>query len=527
MEQRATSEPNGTVGIDGWCPNGSGEAKTEFHFELDFGKGKVSSKFMMGLMDLNLENNALDKKGIGDQETGLVMGQDNRVSSDEGCENANNKFMDDTIAYNRDIKYLESPERDIPDSPALEENINYFGDLAIQVVIGTLETRGLLAPDKRRLVKRSLIKLGSNMVLLQETKPCGDKVLEFIKYCYKWEGWFQDARGTSGGLRILWNLEVFEVVPIASNEFWMACNITCKVGGIGFPLVNIYGPIKTNEKLRVWAEIYEQLQFLEKHKVILAGDFSAILDIDDKVGGLKKSTKVMGDFRKFISKCQSMRWRDPSFTELLKNWWFVKRIQYIKNKIKHWNKISFKKIFTEKLRIEEELEDINNRVMVVGMDCEDYLKEKLLKEQYAELLNREEVYWRDKSRALWIAEGVRNTKFFHASSKGRRNKNKITLVLDDNGALKDIEAEIEQVALEHFERILGSNNQSWSASDGRLSEILHKLVSEDEALMLCEPYTLEEIKSATFELHPHKAPGPDGMTTEFYQRCWDFLGHDI
>ncbi|XP_057833822.1 uncharacterized protein LOC131044504 [Cryptomeria japonica] len=375
------------------------------------------------------------------------------------------------------------------------------------------------------------------MVLLQETKLCGDKVLDLLRYCYKWEGLFQDAKGSSGGLGILWNLEVFVVDPIAYNEYWMAYNIKNKVGGMGFPLVNFYSLIKTDEKLRVWIEIYNQLQGLEMCKVIMARDLNAILDIDDKDGGLIKSTKVMEDFREFISKFQvmdvipkngkftwtnrrlnffvgewwvnssfsmdtkivpqagldhslvtlslnhespknryyfkfqSMWWRDPSFIELLRTWWldsntlsgspsfwFVKRMQYIKNKIKHWNKFSFKNIFTEKLKIEEELEEVNNRVMYVGMDRNDYLKEKSLKEQYVKLLNREKIHWRDKSRALWIAKGDRNINFFHASSKGRRTKNKIMTVLDGSGELREMEDEIEQTTLDHFERILGSNN---------------------------------------------------------------------
>lgn len=94
------------------------------------------------------------------------------------------------------------------------------------------------------------------------------------------------------------------MIPLESNEFWIAWNIIYKPGGFGFPLFNIYGPIKTNEKLRVWTEIYEQLQLLEMHKVILAGDFNAILDLDNKEGGLRKSTRVMEDFREFISNCQ-------------------------------------------------------------------------------------------------------------------------------------------------------------------------------------------------------------------------------
>lgn len=45
--------------------------------------------------------------------------------------------------------------------------------------------------------------------------------------------------------------------------------------------------------------------------------------------------------------------------------------------------------------------------------------------------------------------------------------------------------------------------------------------------MLLAPYTLEEVRVATFALQPNKAPGPDGMNAEFFKRCWEFMGHDI
>lgn len=165
--------------------------------------------------------------------------------------------------------------------------------------------------------------------------------------------------------------------------------------------------------------------------------------------------------------------------------------------------------------------------MLVGMVREDYLKEKFLKEQHAELLRREEVYWWDKSRALWVAEGDHNTKFLHATSNIKRNKNKITAILDGGGILRSTEAELEHVALDHFVKLLGNFCQAGDMLDNRLLELMHKLVSVEEAKLLCEPYSLEEVKRATFKLHPHKAPGPDGMTTKFYQKCWDFLGYDI
>lgn len=41
------------------------------------------------------------------------------------------------------------------------------------------------------------------------------------------------------------------------------------------------------------------------------------------------------------------------------------------------------------------------------------------------------------------------------------------------------------------------------------------------------PIIKDDVKKATFALHPHKAPRPDGVTMEFYQKCWKFMGEDI
>lgn len=108
----------------------------------------------------------------------------------------------------------------------------------------------------------------------------------------------------AGGLGLLWNPSLIEVNPITSYDHWMACVIHYKRTNIHFPLFNVYGPIKPEEKLKVWIEITLQVNLLEVDKVIMVGDFNAILDIDDKEGGLRKSTKVMDDFSGFCFKLQ-------------------------------------------------------------------------------------------------------------------------------------------------------------------------------------------------------------------------------
>ena len=40
-------------------------------------------------------------------------------------------------------------------------------------------------------------------------------------------------------------------------------------------------------------------------------------------------------------------------------------------------------------------------------------------------------------------------------------------------------------------------------------------------------FTLEEIKKVVFEMKTNKAPGPDGLPIEFYQKYWHIIGVDI
>uniref|UniRef100_A0A803PK80 Reverse transcriptase domain-containing protein n=1 Tax=Cannabis sativa TaxID=3483 RepID=A0A803PK80_CANSA len=36
-----------------------------------------------------------------------------------------------------------------------------------------------------------------------------------------------------------------------------------------------------------------------------------------------------------------------------------------------------------------------------------------------------------------------------------------------------------------------------------------------------------EVRKTLFQMHPDKAPGPDGMKPGFYQKCWDLVGGDV
>ena len=76
-----------------------------------------------------------------------------------------------------------------------------------------------------------------------------------------------------------------------------------------------------------------------------------------------------------------------------------------------WNRESFQTIFKRKGELEESFNILNEGIIQWGMKEEVFQEEKKLKKEYEEILLREEVFWRKKSRETWLKEGDRNTTF--------------------------------------------------------------------------------------------------------------------
>ncbi|GLJ21577.1 hypothetical protein SUGI_0400510 [Cryptomeria japonica] len=117
--------------------------------------------------------------------------------------------------------------------------------------ITTWNVRGLTTPNKRQILKRHLVKLGSDIVMLQETKCSVDKGDKFISYCRDWNGFFQPTVVWAGDLELLWKSATLSVESFKGGNNWISYSMHSKTKQSDFELWNIYGPTQSQEKMNL------------------------------------------------------------------------------------------------------------------------------------------------------------------------------------------------------------------------------------------------------------------------------------
>ncbi|XP_059064693.1 uncharacterized protein LOC131856787 [Cryptomeria japonica] len=170
--------------------------------------------------------------------------------------------------------------------------------------IVTWNVRGLVASDKRGMLKRHLVKIAIDIVLIQETKCISEDIDKLIRFCKEWNGIFSPAFGRAGGLGILWNPSLVNITKSFEEKQGLSCQVQHRLSKLELELWNIYGPTNSQEKAKLWEEIRNCIAKNGNKKIIIGGDFNVILELADKRGGIRKVTRDILDFRNFIQKIE-------------------------------------------------------------------------------------------------------------------------------------------------------------------------------------------------------------------------------
>ncbi|KAL8115300.1 hypothetical protein AgCh_021954 [Apium graveolens] len=145
------------------------------------------------------------------------------------------------------------------------------------------------------------------------------------------------------------------------------------------------------------------------------------------------------------------------------------------------------------------------------------------KKELSLILSQREIFWRQRSKQLWLQSGDQNSRFFHASASTRRRNNQIHRLQNDTGNWVDWENGLPDLISRYFTDLFKTGGLNYND----ITQWVPTTISAVQNEQLLSPISDEEVKTALFQMNPDKSPGPDGMTLGFYQKQWRIVGPDV
>ena len=151
-------------------------------------------------------------------------------------------------------------------------------------------------------------------------------------------------------------------------------------------------------------------------------------------------------------------------------------------------------------------------------------REKGLKKEIFDMLEQEELKWRQWAKEDWLRDRDRNTKYFHASATQRQRQNRVDNIVDRLGRTSATQAEVELAFVDYFKDIFTSS-QPYNIDD--CTDAIKGRLTSSLKVGFTTTYTEEELYSALMQMAPLKAPGLDGFLADFYQQNWSTVGTEV
>jgi hypothetical protein len=233
--------------------------------------------------------------------------------------------------------------------------------------------------------------------------------------------------------------------------------------------------------------------------------------------------------------------KEESFVEIVRQVWndpqhlltvgaqrhLVGKLSLLKERIKVWVREKRQKDQSDLLKIEEAIEFEYNQVNLGLSSMEDSIKLSKLESERNHFLMVEEESWRQKSQAIWIKSGDKNTKFFHHYASYRRNKKFIWEIKDEAGKVHLGQQAIKDEAVRHFRSFFNDTGQINMEERIESVRLFLTFVNAVDVQNLEKEVSKDEIFEVIKGFSRDKSPGPDGWTTEFYHFFFDLVGQDL
>ncbi|OMO88292.1 reverse transcriptase [Corchorus capsularis] len=338
-----------------------------------------------------------------------------------------------------------------------------------------------------------------------------------------------DCNGRSGGLAFLWMAD--NNVSLLSYSFF---HIDVCIGSSDIDkwrFTGFYGRPETYKRHESWALLRS---LCDRYSIpwLCAGDFNELISSAEKEGGALRSSRQMDLFKSVIDYCgfhelpvvgPLMTWHRRIKGELVferldrsfatESWWRKFGSSFEKHLISSASdhlplliSISSRTQVFSKRKRSFKFED---------MWCSHENFEKIVKDSWCSSSQEIASKLADCSLAL---EQWNKTEFGNLQCNIAYKKKEYELLYADYGAGSMVQ--FEKCKLE-LDKLYRREELLWRQRSKAL------WLKEDMISRLDASFTAKEVKEAVFQMSCSKAPGPDGFSPGFYQRCWLIVGADV
>jgi hypothetical protein len=190
------------------------------------------------------------------------------------------------------------------------------------------------------------------------------------------------------------------------------------------------------------------------------------------------------------------------------------KLKKVKENLKVWNKSVFGNIHSNVKNATAKVDSIQQDIDTFGPTDDLIDQERLAKIDLENVLNMDEIFWKEKAKVKWHCDGERNTAYFHRLAKIRNTTNLITSLKHGESTLTDPN-DISAHVVDHFSNLF--NHNSNVTDNGIIEEVIHNLLTDRINNMLCMLPSHGEIHNAVFSLNKDSAPSSDGFGAFFFK----------
>uniref|UniRef100_A0A2N9IB59 Uncharacterized protein n=1 Tax=Fagus sylvatica TaxID=28930 RepID=A0A2N9IB59_FAGSY len=231
---------------------------------------------------------------------------------------------------------------------------------------------------------------------------------------------------------------------------------------------------------------------------------------------------------------ENMWLKSEGFHNRVHQWWnsylyngspsyvLIQKLKSLKMDLRRWNKEIFGDVNLRKNDLQIQIQDLDLVEETRPLSVEEGVTKENLKAEFEKLLLLEEIKWRQTSRATWLREGDKNTKFFHRVANSNRRFNSIDHLVVD-GAVTTDQSEIGKGLVNFYQGLFSDDAVRRPLLDG----VAFSVIDESDRDMLDRSFTEDEVWGVVRNMAGDKAPGPDGFSLAFFQSCWDIIKQDV